>query len=116
MPRRPDDQTILLALAEHGSIPKAAAHIGVQAQTLRLAGFTSNRVTQPHRKNLASNPETRAILDMIDESGWSDASVAKRAGIARFTISRWRQGKHAADSFLVSCIREALEQKNSPGY
>src|SRR5690606_14749578 len=43
--------------------------------------------------NDATDPETRALVDEINASGFYAYDIAETAGISRGTITRWRAGE-----------------------
>lgn len=58
--------------------------------------------------NQAKDPITRAMIDMVDRSGMTDAFVARRAGVSLTQMSHYRLGHQTPSAAKCSFILEAL--------
>lgn len=63
---------------------------------------------RPPGPNRARDPLTRAVLDALDRNPrGTNAWLAKRAGIGRNEISRWRMGTYTPSAYALWLVMEA---------
>lgn len=67
--------------------------------------FHTGRARGPNR---AKDPITRAMVDMIDRSGYTDKFVADRAGVAVVQMMHYRAGNQTPGAATVAWILGAL--------
>lgn len=81
---------------------------------VRKSGVQERRGSSTYREavflNEATDPETRAIVDEINASGFYTYDIAAVAGVNRNTITYWRRGKRKSQAFLRQCAREAIRR------
>lgn len=108
----PDRDVIAKVLADqNGNLSATARRLGVKVNRLYTAGFTGR---SPRSINLATDPETRALVDEINASPMTDGHIADLVDMDVGNISKWRRGRCKATPFLAQCVRSVM--KNSPGY
>lgn len=104
----PDD-VLRTAMAEaNGNMTKAAQIAGVSRRTLVNRGFGRKGKYRPFAPNRATDPATREICELIEQSEMSLNRIAARSGVCVSSMRRWRQGKYNAKPITISWVREAL--------
>jgi DNA-binding phage protein len=63
---------------------------------------------RPRGPVVATDPLIRAVLEAVDKSGLDDGWIAKRAGISRNELSRWRSGVNSPRVRSISYVLAAI--------
>ncbi len=107
------DDMIRRAMIAHGGNKNAVARdLRVHHSSIRKAiqGTDIPQLPQGNVRspNMATDPATREVIDLVDKSSLTDAEITERVGMARTNLNGWRSGRHVGTPFLLECVREAL--------
>lgn len=68
------------------------------------------RSSRPHDRNESTDPDTRKLVAVINNSGFTMKRIAKVAGVSARTLEAWRCGRWNARPFTAKCVRQAIQR------
>lgn len=104
----PDDVLRAAMVEANGNMTKAARIAGVSRKTLVNRGFGREGKYRPFAPNRATDPATREICELIEQSEMSLDQIATKSGVCVSSMRRWRRGEYVAKPITISWVREAL--------